>query len=216
MEDVISKLDKIKNEYEEKKQRLEKELEEAKNKARSLVEEAKNEADEINKILNKLKKSSDYKNIDQKMNEIKGRINTYKDKYAKKKEELVKSNEKPIENVEVGDTVYVNSFSQNAKVLSVDDKKNEVVVQLGAIKMTLKKENISLEKKDKDTKGSKSGKIMKHKAQGATTSVDLRGMDLETALMEVDKYIDDSYLAGLEQLTIIHGVGTLVLKKGVQ
>jgi hypothetical protein len=241
VEDVISKLDKIKNEYEEKKQRLEKELEdaefirlklenkerraqqnseklleEAKNKARSLVEEAKNEADEINKILNKLKKSSDYKNIDQKMNEIKGRINTYKDKYAKKKEELVKSNEKPIENVEVGDTVYVNSFSQNAKVLSVDDKKNEVVVQLGAIKMTLKKENISLEKKDKDTKGSKSGKIMKNKAQGATTSVDLRGMDLETALMEVDKHIDDSYLAGLEQLTIIHGVGTLVLKKGVQ
>ena len=180
------------------------------------MEEAKNEADEINKILNKLKKSSDYKNIDQKMNEIKGRINTYKDKYAKKKEELVKSNEKPIENVEVGDTVYVNSFSQNAKVLSVDDKKNEVVVQLGAIKMTLKKENICLEKKDKDTKGSKSGKIMKNKAQGATTSVDLRGMDLETALMEVDKYIDDSYLAGLEQLTIIHGVGTLVLKKGVQ
>ena len=82
--------------------------------------------------------------------------------------------------------------------------------------MTLKKENISIEKKDKDTKGSKSGKIMKNKAQGATTSVDLRGMDLETALMEVDKYIDDSYLAGLEQLTIIHGVGTLVLKKGVQ
>ena len=197
VEDVISKLDKIKNEYEEKKQRLEKELEDA-------------------EILNKLKKSSDYKNIDQKMNEIKGRINTYKDKYAKKKEELVKSNEKPIENVEVGDTVYVNSFSQNAKVLSVDDKKNEVVVQLGAIKMTLKKENISIEKKDKDTKGSKSGKIMKNKAQGATTSVDLRGMDLETALMEVDKYIDDSYLAGLEQLTIIHGVGTLVLKKGVQ
>ena len=73
------------------------------------------------------------------MNKIKGKINTYKDKYAKKKEELVKSNEKPIENVEVGDTVYVNSFSQNAKVLSVDDKKNEVVVQLGAIKMTLKK-----------------------------------------------------------------------------
>lgn len=243
VEDVITQLDIIKNDYESKRDKLQKELEdaefirlklenkekrnleqskkileEAKEKARKLIDEAKEEADIINKNLNKIKNSSDYKEIDKKMNEIRQQIGKNKEKYAKSKENLVKVNEKPIENVKVDDIVYVNSFSQNAKVLSVDDEKNEVVVQLGAIKMTLTKENISKEKKDKEKqkKNTKSGNIMKSKSAVATTSVDLRGMDLETALLEVDKYIDDSYLGNLDTITIIHGVGTLVLKKGIQ
>ena len=241
VEDVISKLEKIKNEYDIKTEQLQKELEDtqfikaklenkekrqaeqtqkiyedAKEKARKLIEDAKNEVDLINKNLNKIKNSSDYKNMDKQMSQLKTQVNKYKEKYAKSKEELIAKSVKPLEHINVGDTVYVNSFSQNAKVLSVDDEKNEVVVQLGMIKMTLKKENLSESEKIKEKKSTKSGKIMTNKTKTAQTSVDLRGMDLETALLEVDKYIDNSYLAGLSQITIIHGVGTLVLKKGVQ
>lgn len=241
VEDVLTKLEKIKNDYEVKQAELEKELEDAKyirlrlenkenrqkeqsqkliedakEKARKLIEDAKTESEEISKNLNKIKKSADYKNMDRTLNELKTQINSYKDKYAKKKQELISKSNKPIENINVGDTVYVNSFSQNAKVLSVDNNKNEVTVQLGAIKMTLKKENLSSEEKQKEKKSTKAGKIMTDKTKTAQTSVDLRGMDLESAILEVDKYIDDSYLAGLSEIMIIHGVGTLVLKKGIQ
>lgn len=241
MEDVISKLEKIRTDYEKKQEELQKELEDvkyirlklenkeqrqkeqnkkliedAKEKARKLIEDAKSEADIISKNLNKIKNSSDYKNIDRQMNELKTNINKYKEKYAKSKEELIAKSSKPLENINVGDIVYVNSFAKNAKVLSVDDAKDEVLIELGAIKMTVKKENLSTQEKIKEKKSTKAGKILTNKTKTAQTSVDLRGMDLETAILEVDKYIDNSYLAGLSEVTIIHGVGTLVLKKGIQ
>lgn len=76
------------------------------------------------------------------MNELKTNINKYKEKYAKSKEELIAKSSKPLENINVGDIVYVNSFAKNAKVLSVDDAKDEVLIELGAIKMNRKKRNL--------------------------------------------------------------------------
>ena len=57
------------------------------------------------------------------------------------------------------------------------------------------------------------------KAPGSDTSVrnevDLRGMNVEEAIMEVDAFIDHAVLRNLNQLTIIHGKGTGVLRSGI-
>lgn len=241
MEDILSQIDKVKNDYETDKENLEKELEdakfirmklenkqqrleeknkamleEAKEQARKMIADAKQEADKIAKQITKLQHMSAYKEVDKQLNNIRTNIRGYENKYQKAKQELVKKSATPLDTVKEGDTVYVNSFAQNAKVISVDEQKDEIVVQIGAIKMPLKKENLSPAQKQKEKKATKSAKISKNKVESARLSCDVRGLDLESALLEVDKYIDDSYLAQLPEVTIIHGVGTLVLKNGIQ
>ena len=56
---------------------------------------------------------------------------------------------------------------------------------------------------------------LKLNLRNVSTSVDLRGMDAEEAIYTVDKYLDDAYLGGLKEITIIHGKGTGVLRNTI-
>ncbi|MCL4440175.1 MAG: Smr/MutS family protein, partial [Firmicutes bacterium] len=53
------------------------------------------------------------------------------------------------------------------------------------------------------------------KAQSIGTSLDLRGMTGDEALLEIEKYLDDAFLAGLNSVTLIHGKGTGALRAAV-
>ena len=52
--------------------------------------------------------------------------------------------------------------------------------------------------------------------RSAKTDLDLRGMTVEEAILEIDRFIDNAVLAGLDRLTLIHGKGTGALRAGVQ
>ena len=52
--------------------------------------------------------------------------------------------------------------------------------------------------------------------RSAATDLDLRGMTVEEALLEVDRFLDNAVLCGLERVTLIHGKGTGALRAAVQ
>jgi DNA mismatch repair protein MutS2 len=58
--------------------------------------------------------------------------------------------------------------------------------------------------------------MIKSKAKSIKTELDLRGKNVEEAMLEVDKYLDDVYMSGLSQVTIIHGKGTGILREGIK
>ena len=106
------------------------------------------------------------------------------------------------------------SLNQKVIILSKPDAKGMVQVQAGIMKINVKAEEL---RKIKQTKEEK--KIKKREAKlnvkVVPTSIDLRGMDSEEACYAADKYLDDAYVGGLGEVTLVHGKGTGVLRKAI-
>ena len=56
----------------------------------------------------------------------------------------------------------------------------------------------------------------KTKLSNVSASINVQGQNLDDALIEVDRYLDDVFIAGLETVTIIHGRGEGILKNGIR
>jgi DNA mismatch repair protein MutS2 len=60
------------------------------------------------------------------------------------------------------------------------------------------------------------GTMYKEKAMNISVNCNVQGQNLEDACMNVEKYLDDAYMAGLKEVTIIHGRGEGILKDGIR
>jgi DNA mismatch repair protein MutS2 len=130
-------------------------------------------------------------------------------KLRKKRE--VKSGIKPGE-IAAGDTVELLSHGIKAFVLK-EPKDGSVYVQAGVLKLTVPLDEVVPVKPDKQV--SRVGGV-KRMAAAAGLEIDVRGMALDEAILETDKYLDDAFLSGLTEVSIIHGKGTGVLRAGIQ
>lgn len=119
-----------------------------------------------------------------------------------------------------GDTVRIVSLGTDGTVISVNASKGIAEVQAGIMKTKVPLEELRLlntGKKAKQTPGRRSVHSVESSCEKSSrTSVDLRGMDREEAIMELDRFIDATLRSGLNEFTVIHGKGTGVLRKAVQ
>ena len=131
-----------------------------------------------------------------------------------------------LKTLEPGDIIYVTKLDQKGTVLSIRGK--ELEVQLGSLKTNVKAKDCKfVEKAPKEkhsanaasgARGSRSGSrgsSFISKTQEAHRDIDIRGMMVDEAEMVLGKFLDDSVMAGLSQVLIIHGKGTGALRKGV-
>ena len=122
----------------------------------------------------------------------------------------------------VGDTIYVKTLDQKATVLSIDKDGNELTVQAGALKMTVKTSDCRFvshaveEPAAAPTASENRGTSgLLQKVAHASRELDIRGMMVDEAEQICGKFLDDAQLAGLKQVLIIHGKGTGALRQGV-
>ena len=116
-----------------------------------------------------------------------------------------------------GSVVLVANLGQQGTVLSVEG--DSVVVQLGALKMTVARNQCRVLKRSEQKSlepARKARQLSTEKMQPVSREIDIRGMNNEEASYVLEKYLDDAVLAGLDSVSIIHGKGTGALRKGVQ
>ncbi|MBU3161204.1 endonuclease MutS2 [Clostridium frigoris] len=212
---------KLKDKYQEKLYKLENIREnamyEAQREAKRLIKSAKEESDIILKNMRELEKlgysSEARQKLEEERKKIKNKLDSIEIHVEKNNNDLGEK----IKNVKQGEEVFLPSLNQKVIVISKPDKKGEVQVQAGIMKINVKVDDLRVSKLSQEDK--KKAKIkkreMKLNLSNVSTSVDLRGMDSEEAIFTVDKYLDEACLGGLKEVTIIHGKGTGVLRNAI-
>ncbi|EPZ60903.1 smr domain protein [[Clostridium] sordellii ATCC 9714] len=212
----------LKEEYDEKLEKIaiqrEKMLEEARQEAFRITRQAKEETELVIKELRRLEQENMSKEKNRKIEELRREISSSMGALQPSIKSMIvpKTTSKEVKDLKPGDEVKVITLNQQGSVISADNKKKEALVQIGIMKMTLPYKSLQKAKKDvKSTVTNATRNVIKSKSGRVKSEVDLRGMTLEEAREEVDKYLDDACLAGLENVTVIHGIGTGVLKAGI-
>jgi len=195
-------------------------LRDAEKKALEIIREAKEEADKlINELKDSIKKDSSEKEnaISNVRQGFKKKSEKYEDSMSERV--LSKKSSEPPKNLKIGDQVKVLNLGQKGTVLVIPDHEGNLTVQIGIMKVNVNINMLALddsEKKKEKSAFSMRNNIQNDKVKNASTSVDVRGLNLDEAVMEVDKFIDDCYLASIPYGTIIHGKGTGVLSAGIK
>jgi len=113
-----------------------------------------------------------------------------------------------------GATVRIDGYTQTGTVLD-DPREGKVPVQIGPLKMTVPLGALALA--DRPTTALKPrSSVQLHKATHAVTEIQLIQKRAEEAKRDLERFIDDAMLAGLDTVRIVHGKGEGILRKVTQ
>ena len=120
------------------------------------------------------------------------------------------------ETVSPGDLVKVVSMNQIGEVLKTPDNDCNVYVQLGIMKVYIPLSDLRMAetKEQQETKANRN-KMSAIKSSAIKTEVDIRGCNVDEAIVILDKYLDDAMIAHLKTFSVIHGKGTGALRAGI-
>lgn len=218
--ELTETLEKERNDLEKQK---EFELEKARNKAMSIVEQTRFGADRLMNELEEMKKEKDKKDFSEKVKASQSRVNNTLDSlYDKANPVVEKKKTKYVlpRELRVGDTVRLMDVGSKGTVITLPDASGNCTVQTGMIKTRTKLENLELVTDAPASQKKKQGGGVRKSLQSNMTrkssmELDIRGMMTDEGIMEVDRFIDNCLIAGIETVTIIHGKGTGALRAAV-
>lgn len=201
--------EKLRKEMEEKRAQS---TRKAREEARRIISDAKRESEEIISDLKRMRKEG---RNDADVNALRKRLEKDEDALAETLRTADAGDGKPPETVHAGDRVKVITLGTEAVCQGEPDKHGEVTLASGSMIFKAKLKDLRLTKPapaKKTTVQAKTGNM----SRTVPMSCDVRGMNLDEAEDVVERYLDEAVLAGLNEVTVIHGKGTGVLRAGLR
>lgn len=118
----------------------------------------------------------------------------------------------------VGDRVYVDSMKDNGEVVVINKKKRIAEVGVGAVRVSVKFDDLYLPHKEKKKKGESSSvsvRIDRANFNAATNQINVIGKNTDEALADVENFLDQAVVNNLNEVKIIHGVGMKILSTAI-
>ena len=213
----------LKKQLEEKQERLNRSrdrvLQEANQQAAAILKEAKDLADETIRNFHKYGKTHmDASAMEKDREKIRKKMAKAQSKSSIQKKEQINHNVPKKQRL--GDSVKILSMNLKGTVHTLPDAKGNLFVQAGILRYQTNIRDLILVNDDAtpavhNTKTG-AGKLKMSKSLSVSPEINLIGKTVDEALMELDKYLDDAYLAHLKSVRIVHGKGTGALRKAVQ
>ena len=208
----------LRNEAEQLRKEMEQKREQALRKAREdakhIVDQARRESESVIAELKKMKKNA--ASGDASVNDLRRRLDKESDALAEGLGRGEPDGGEAPKTVKAGDQVKILTLGVEGTVLAPPDEKGEVRLQAGMMKFTAELSQLRLIRqapaKEKTTVKAKTGMM----TRTVKSECDVRGMNLEEALDAVSLYLDEAVLAGLNEVYVIHGKGTGILRAGIQ
>ena len=196
----------------------EKILTDARRDAKKIYEQAKAEADRIVKEMQKLFNEShtaNRKEIEEARRKLKHNLDKVSGTLEKDVFKSTSKEKLDASKLRLGQLVEVTTMNQTGNILTLPDKKGDLTVQVGILKI---RTNISAlapskEKEKKTSQSYISGE--RREFTSVKPEIDLRGETADDAILLCDKYLDNAALAHFETVSIIHGKGTGVLRQAI-
>lgn len=194
-------------------------LRKANEEALKILEEAKEYADTTIKNLNRLgKANSSAKELERERTRLREKMTGVEKNLTLKNEKKAKKEIKP-QQLKIGDSVKVLSLNLKGTVSTLPNAKGDLFVQMGILRSQVNVKDLELLDEPSITapgyQKTGGGKIKMSKSASVSTEINLLGKTVDEAIAELDKYLDDAYLAHMPSVRIVHGKGTGALRKGV-
>ena len=182
----------------------------AKQEARKILLEAKEEANSIISKMNDISMSSS------ELNKLRNNLNAkIKDLSIPKTQPEKPKNAISVSDIHPGVEVFVTSLGQNGTIVSNISKSNEVQVQIGSMKINVPIQYLEKIKKSNTGKNSTASYNSISKSKSVKSEINVIGMNVDEAIWVIDKFLDDTSLAKLQSVRIVHGKGTGKLREGI-
>lgn len=209
---VEKKAKQMEAEFEEKRSAA---LKKANEEAYEIISKAKEESEKLIKEIRRTRNMTESEST-KIVDSARKALSEQKDKAKEKIKQKPKAFGKKLtaEEIRLGDSVRILTLDAEGTVTQLPDSRGNVGVRAGILTMNVKISDLEL----LDNSGKKqvvASTRVRLAQKSISLSVNLQGMNVEDALIELNQYLDDAFLSGLKEVSVVHGKGSGILRSNV-